>query len=865
VGCLEADTIVALVDGNLSVDELSTAQQHLATCQSCSDLVAASAGNTDDRAPIVALGKGASFGRYVILDRVGRGGMGEVYAAFDELLDRKIALKLLRHGERGDAALATARERLLREAKAIARLSHPNVVVLHDAGQVDGRVFIAMEFLEGSTLAKWLRTAPRSWREIRDAFCAAGQGLAAAHDAGLVHRDFKPQNVHVGRDGVVRVMDFGLASDVDADARGEPVIPASDEVPSTTTVALTRTGAMVGTPLYMAPEQLLGQVTDARSDQFSFCVALYHALYGERPFASDSLKTLIDSVGTGKVREPPKKARVPSFFRKVLLRGLAREPAQRFPSMAALLEALRTDPTRRRRQLAIGGAVVLLAAAAVAGTLRMTTANQRLCRAADDRLVGAWELAPDGARREQVHKAFLASGSGFAEETWRRVSGILDDYGRRWAAAYTDACEGTHVRGDQSNEVLDLRMACLDASRGALRALTGVLSTPDREAVLQAISAAAALPLLDRCSNVTVLRAAVAPPSDAGMRKRVEDIRAGLAEVKALGDTGKFSEAEQKATPLAAAARATEYRPVLAEALGALGWVQAMRHDGAHAAVTLEDAVLAAIAAHQDDAALLSTAMLLSALGDLGRYQESDRWYRVGQALVDRLGPGHERAAGWLLLSQSRIHHHRGEYKAALEAAHAALALELRVLPPDHPDLALAWNSVAETLRSTGDLRAAAEAGAKALALGRRAFGDDHPLLGESHVNYGEILFELGRHKEAEALLRKAVDFMTARFGQDHAWVAYALVPLGKTLIATKRAAESVPVLERAVRIRDRREPNQPLVAEARFGLARAIWEAGGDRGRARQLATAARDFYVRDPGLMKQAKEVEVWLNDVR
>ena len=448
------------------------------------------------------LAPGATVGRYVILNLVGRGGMGEVYAAYDPQLDRKVALKLLHETATGGAAVQTARERLLREAKAIARLSHPNVVVVHDAGAIDDpvhgdRVFLAMEFIEGDTLAAWLGAAPRTWRAIRDVFAAAGDGLAAAHEAGLVHRDFKPQNVMVGRDGLVRVMDFGLASESSVIEIGNAApldFAGAGVAPTSHTVALTRTGVLLGTPLYMAPEQFLAHPTDARTDQFSFCVALHEALYGERPFPSESFSVLVKAVVSGRVREPAQKTRAPSFLRKLLLRGLEKDPAARYPSMQALLEVLRHDPIRRRRTLAMGAAAALVALAASAGMQRITTRGQRMCRGAGEKLAGIWELGQHGERREAIHRAFLGTGRAFAEETWTHVSSLLDEYSRRWTGMYTDACEATHVRGDQSAEVLDLRMTCLEGPRGAFKALTDVLSGTDAVVLVQAVNAAQALP-----------------------------------------------------------------------------------------------------------------------------------------------------------------------------------------------------------------------------------------------------------------------------------------------------------------------------------------------------------------------------------
>jgi serine/threonine protein kinase len=298
VECLDEDAVLAFVDGRLGEADRATISGHLAQCPSCADLVATSAGGAPGASTRAfgealstagALAPGDTVGRYVILSMVGRGGMGEVYAAYDPQLDRRIALKLLHETALGGASGRVARERLLREAKAIARLSHPNVVVVHDAGAIEDpthgeRVFLAMEFVEGATLSAWLEAEPRSWRAVREVFVAAGEGLAAAHEAGLVHRDFKPQNVMVAGEGSVRVMDFGLASDSSEAASGGdgPLDLMGAAAPTSRTVALTRTGVLLGTPLYMAPEQFLGRATDARSDQFSFCVALHDGVHQRR-------------------------------------------------------------------------------------------------------------------------------------------------------------------------------------------------------------------------------------------------------------------------------------------------------------------------------------------------------------------------------------------------------------------------------------------------------------------------------------------------------------------------------------------------------------------------------------------------------
>jgi hypothetical protein len=285
-----------------------------------------------------SLERGASIGRLVVLDELGHGGMGVVYRAYDPQLDRRVAVKLLRP----DAA-QDHQERLLREGQAMAQLSHPNIVAVHDVGSLGEQIYISMELVEGESLRQWLKT-PRTWREVLAVFAQAGRGLQAAHERKLIHRDFKPDNVLLGSDGRTRVADFGLARAVDVTDPDEPMEMAETGVGRALVTPLTRTGAMLGTPAYMAPEQLVGAATDERTDQFCYCVAFYEALYGERPFEAKTLAEQTLAVSQGRVRPAPKGSDVPSWLRQVIVRGLSARPEDRFPSMEALLGALPADP-----------------------------------------------------------------------------------------------------------------------------------------------------------------------------------------------------------------------------------------------------------------------------------------------------------------------------------------------------------------------------------------------------------------------------------------------------------------------------------------------------------------------------------------
>jgi serine/threonine protein kinase len=354
----------------------------------------------------LALARGISIGRYLLLDALGEGGMGVVYKAYDPELGRPIALKLLRTEDQA----THLQERLLREAQALARLSHPNVVAVHDVGLHDGNVFIAMEFVEGPNGRRWLDAQPRTPREMLELFLAAGEGLAAAHRAGLVHRDFKPDNVIVGDDGRVRVLDFGLAraataSTLDGSSPSATSARSAVMVDDTATVSghaaagkkraapeeatphpvsssgltpllatpLTHIGAIVGTPRFMAPEQLLGEPTGEAADQFSFCVSLYWALYRSYPFRGREVEDLLEQIQRQELLPPPEGSKVPRWLRAVLERGLASRADARFPSMAALLAALRADPAERRRRwlrgALVGASILALAGGTVAGVV----------------------------------------------------------------------------------------------------------------------------------------------------------------------------------------------------------------------------------------------------------------------------------------------------------------------------------------------------------------------------------------------------------------------------------------------------------------------------------------------------------------
>jgi len=454
-----------------------------------------------------ALAPGSRVGRYVIVEKLGAGGMGVVYRATDPTLGREIALKVMAVRPTAGSTAAEVSGRLLREAQSLAKLSHPHVVSVHDVGTVGDDVFVAMELVEGKTLSEWRRDEKPTQAQILEVFAAAGRGVEAAHRANLVHRDFKPENVIVAEDGRVRVLDFGLARIADPGvddsapaSAAKPVEPGQDR-------AQQSTGRIIGTPAYMAPEQHRGGSVDERSDQFSFCVTLYEALYDGPPFAGKTLEQLKRAVDAGRVEEPPEGTGVSPKLRRVLLRGLAVDRDHRYPSMTALLAGLDSATSTRGggwRTLAMLAAAALAAfAIAIALGASPRSAPTRPCADAGTVPADVW----DAEVKVGVRNAFLATGRPHAQATFDRVAKVIDGHAAAWVAMRTEACEATRVHATQSDEVLALRNLCLDRRLEEIRELAARFRTADARGVDNSIHDAFTLGLIAQCADVDALLA----------------------------------------------------------------------------------------------------------------------------------------------------------------------------------------------------------------------------------------------------------------------------------------------------------------------------------------------------------------------
>jgi eukaryotic-like serine/threonine-protein kinase len=765
------------------------------------------------------LARGTAIGRYLIVDVVGTGAMGVVYAAYDRELDRKVALKLVREAHRTSAG-----HRLLREAQALAQLSHPNVVAVFDVGAHGDQVFFAMEFVAGRTLRTWLADAPRSRSEVIEVFLRAGEGLAAAHAAGIVHRDFKPDNVLIDDHGRVRVADLGLAfidpcEDVEEEERSAR--PLSRR-------GLTATGAAIGTPAYMAPEQRAGCLAvDARADQFSFCVSLHEALCGERPFEVSTLDSarspLAGELGariTVSAVSPPAAAQhLPARLRRVLARGLEADPANRFPSLEKLLAELRRDPRARRRRvgLAASAAAALVVGAVLIRTSMAERADESPCRGAAGRLHGVW----DGERKRAVQTAFRASGSPLAATAWAGVERAIDRWSDDWVAMHTEACEATHVRGEQSDALLDLRMGCLDQRRTELRALVDHFSAKiDAGAVARATEAASSLAPLAQCADATSLGEEVRPPADPVRRSRVATLRRRLADVVARSETSGSKQAPEQARQLAIEASAIGYRPLEAEVLLHQGRMEHRASTLPAAQETLYRALAAAQAGRANRIAVEAWLELGWVAYKQGRMDEAQRLARLGLGALERMGGDGELASrqeglmGAVLAGKGDLSEARKHIERAVDLSEKATGAESRAT-------AEALKRQASVAAMAGDLEAALRLQRQARSTAEKVWGTDHAAVVSFLVNEGAMLGQLDRLDESLDANRRALAIAEKVPGELGHQRPLLLNNIGLVYQTRKDFARAVPYFERALAANQEiHGPDHPGRADVMFNLA---------------------------------------------
>ncbi len=877
---------------------------------------------TKTEAPLVPVATGQpgdTLGRYVLLRPLGAGGMSVVWLAYDPELDRRVALKLM---HQGDSSFGAGDQRLLREAQALARLSHVNVVHVYDVGVFAGQVYIAMELVEGATLREWLSAGPRPWRTTMALMVRAGRGLAAAHAAGLVHLDFKPTNVLVGDDGEVRVVDFGLArepSDVVARPSDDAALTRSGRRLGE---RLTEDGAVLGTPGYIAPEILLGRAADPRADQFSFCVTVWEALFGERPFAGEDHVELHKNVMAGRVREPPARSQVPRSVRRALLRGLAVAPDHRFAAMTDLLAAI-LPRNRARPVLWLGGAALVVASLA-SPLLQSEAAVVDHCGSVEEQIVAVW----NSERAARARAAFDRTGAPYAAAAWSSATKLLDAWAEEWAHEARGACEATLVRAEQSQETYDLRRACFEDGSAQLGAVVELLVAADATVVEHAVQAVVGLPSPTRCADIEALRDEASTPRDPETREAAAAIEHELGRARAQLDAGRVVEGARMAAAAVERARELDHAPTLARALQTSANARVASGESIAAVAHLDEALWMAERSGLDRLRLRILLDQVHLVGHVLRDGTRGRWYADLADAVHRRVRGPD-AVNWQLVVQRGVlaadagdqdaalelleqalsaserdepefgsfhrstllmnigssYYERGDYLTALDYYRRSLDLQLVQLGDAHPQIAVAFENLANAEQALGQLEAALADHTRALRIHERIgllsgnahamllnnigvvlsgmqrwdeavqYYDrarallepaeiDHPIYAIALSNTAEALLARGAASDALVRYRDAHERLARVLGNDHPYTAVAATGLGLAQIELGDFAAARGHLEHSLAIQAK-GVDPVALAETRFGLARVLVATGGDVGEARRLAEQARDALV--------------------
>jgi eukaryotic-like serine/threonine-protein kinase len=833
--------------------------------------------NSDGLSRINELAVGSMFAGYKVLERIGEGGMGVVYAAYDQTLDRKIALKLLRSNAEDETERAAATAKVMREAQAMAKLSHPNAVTVFQVGIQGSAVFIAMDFVDGMTLTAWLKKEPRPWRDIVKVLVQAGRGLEAAHRAELVHRDFKPDNVLIGHNGDVRVTDFGLARQLGS----MPVIQLNPTDAPIQLSTMTMTGQIVGTPMYMAPEQHRAEPVDGRADQFSFCVTLYEALFNQRPFVGTTYSELAVNVATGQIRPLPATPSVPRYVRNALLRGLRTEPNERYPSMTALLAELDRGPTSRRN-VALAGLGVVGIGVGIALSLLSRQNHVAPCADSEARMASIW----NNDKRDAIAKSFAATQLPYAEATRTSVLSTVDSRAGDWIKMHHDTCEATRVRGEQSEALLDRRMQCLNHKRAELAAFVDLLAAGGKDIVQNAVVSARQLHSLDACADTDALMSGVEIPRDPAVRAELEQLERELTRGRLMLKTSRFDDGLKIARDVADRARRVHYGPAEAEALLLEGLIEAERGNAKIAEDKVTQAVERADVSRADLIKATALVDLVYIVGYTAReVPKAEMLVNIARSTIERLGNQPELEAklvnntGAFLFTVGRYAEAITDHKRALEILHkkfgednpdVAAALNMlavselrmgqekearehhqrafdiltRVMGAEHPDTAQALNNLGNDLATTGDYAGAEQSYRKALDLLTRAYGPKHAEVAIAQSNLGALALAQGDHAHALVEFQKALDIEREVLGPNHPNTAETLASLGQAYLGSKDYARAVEVLTEALKIYHA-QPNMAKEGQlAKFTIAQALWQTG-DRSRALTLANEAKTALV--------------------
>jgi len=847
-----------------------------------------------------ALPRGTTIGRYVVIDRIGAGGMGAVYSAYDAALHRRVALKLLR-------SPGIEQERLLAEARTMAQLAHPAIVAVHDVGEFEGQVFIAMELVEGATLRRW-QAKHRPWRELVGLYATIADALVYAHERGVIHRDFKPDNVIVDPGDRPRVTDFGLAK----------IDPNADPSPASSLITKhTISGTGAGTPGYMSPEQRMGDPTDASTDQYAFCVSLFEALYGWLPVDHDGSE----------------RADLPRELVAAIRRGMADTPAQRWPSMRELAAVLAPAKRSARWPWLVGAAVVVAAAAVSFVLLRKPTASSCGGQSAID---SAW----GSSRRDEVRAGFAAAAPDISAVP---VITALDTWSDRWREMSVGSCHATEA-GAQSQQLGDLRAGCLAHKLDEVEALVRVIAKPDRQVALHA--GRASLPELAACADAAGLIGRPDLPADPVKRFGIAQLEAQLDDALALYRVGKFETALDMARPVVVQAERIGYLPLLGKAHGMIARLEFSRSVDFDTSESASMLALAEQPWRHDESMGVEWVNLVWIVGEVRhRPKEAIAMAQLAQAEADRagsqslqavltfrIGVMQENLKQWdqaqasferslalsvaihdqggvvaALCREAAVATSRGDVARSLELTAQALVeadkldeparddhaialqnagdryVELGRLaegvaalrkglavagdPRDFPDAVTSLRlDLGEALRRQGDLAAAESETREALAIVDRYLDPNGVTAVKLLSNLGTVQRQRGEYRDAEASIRRALTTLRAvpkdaPNADDYMGETTMLYKLSQIQLAAGDSASAVASAEQALEVGQREVIDSYFYGVVRHALARALW-ANGQHDRARKtMHQAALDYHL--AGDAAGQAEAEHWLRD--
>jgi eukaryotic-like serine/threonine-protein kinase len=789
-----------------------------------------------------ALQPGQRLGRYVVSGLIGRGGMGMVYAARDPELGRNVALKVLRPP--GSARLARHLEtRLRREAQALARLSHPSVVAVYDVGVAAGQVFLAMQLVVGTTLDRAIEQARAGgagdWRQVLGWFVAAGRGLAVAHASGIVHRDFKPANVLIDRDGTVRVGDFGLArgaadesasGDSGGSGSGDGDASSGESDGSLLDAALTRGDQLLGTPLYMAPEQHLRRPAGPAADQFSFCLTLWVALFGRHPFTPPGggfdAPAAVAAMSLGMVAPRPPRPRLPRRLIRALRRGLSFDPGARFPSMEALLAALAPPPRRRLRvAAAIAGAVAIAVGATLLAVGAGRSAGARCADRAAEELSAVW----DSRGAAELATAFATTGRPSSAEVAARVSRGIDRHAARWQALRTETCEAAGSPDRRTAALAADRAACLGQQLEELRVTLGILrAQPTPTLVDGASTTVDELPPAERCADAEV--AADAARGNLATRREIGAIRASLAEARTRRAGGEHRTAIAILTPLIGRAM-TVGSIALAGKLELELAISCTHGNVAQAAILARLAAEHLTASRVDSGAAEAMDLMVSLAGDRRDAAAVDAILPLARAAAQRAGDARSRAdfefqTGQALSDIARFEEAEASCRRALDIAERELPGSSLI-----PD-SLFCLGRAQIRR--GANREALATMSRAVELRRASDGDHSSSLASAMMALALAELKVGDERKARDLLERSLAIREEIYGAESGPVSEVLVNMVQLLDQTGHSAEAKPLAIRALTIREKLYgPTSKAAGLAHYALAQLL--AGEDWPQADQ------------------------------